>query len=131
MSIMFLWGVTLCGFVGRYRSWRWRQYISPKRWYLPTRPHDVTCQKSNIDIFTAVRTSDITKRVWINIRKKLFPFKFQHTFYQYTGSNNFPRREIKKNIQCPERKPQNGSGLELAPRAVERTFECMLHRVPS
>jgi hypothetical protein len=42
------------------RPWRWRQYASPKRWYLPTSPHCVTTQKNNIDIFTAVRTSSIT-----------------------------------------------------------------------
>jgi hypothetical protein len=27
----------------------------PKRWYLPTSPHGVTTQKTNNDIFTAVR----------------------------------------------------------------------------
>jgi hypothetical protein len=35
----------------------WRQYVSPKRWYLPTSPQGVTSQ--NIYIFTVVRTSNI------------------------------------------------------------------------
>jgi hypothetical protein len=26
------------------QGWRWRQYVSPKRWYLPTSPHGVTIQ---------------------------------------------------------------------------------------
>jgi hypothetical protein len=30
--------------------------VFPKRWYLHTSPHGVTTQKTNIDIFTAVRT---------------------------------------------------------------------------
>jgi hypothetical protein len=41
-------------------AWRWRQYVPPKPWYLPTSPHGVTTKKY-IDIFTAVRTSEITK----------------------------------------------------------------------
>jgi hypothetical protein len=41
------------------QPWRWRQYVHPKRWYLPTNPHYVTAQKTNIDIFTAVRTSNL------------------------------------------------------------------------
>jgi hypothetical protein len=39
---------------------RWRQYVPAKRWYLP-RPHDVTTQKTNIDIFTTVRTSNLMR----------------------------------------------------------------------
>jgi hypothetical protein len=31
-------------------------------WYLPTSPHGFTTQKSNIDIFTAVRTSNLIQR---------------------------------------------------------------------
>jgi hypothetical protein len=44
MSMFVLWVVTQC-------------HVPPKRWYLPTSPHGVTTQKTNIDIFTAVRTS--------------------------------------------------------------------------
>jgi hypothetical protein len=32
-------------------------------WYLPAGPHSVTAQKTNIDIFTAVRTSDIIQEL--------------------------------------------------------------------
>jgi hypothetical protein len=32
------------------QGWRWRQYIRPKRWYLPTSPHSVTIHNTNIDI---------------------------------------------------------------------------------
>jgi hypothetical protein len=28
-------------------------YVSPKRWYLPTSPYDVTIQKNNISTFAA------------------------------------------------------------------------------
>jgi hypothetical protein len=42
-------------------AWRWKQYISPKLWYLSTSPHGVTTQKNSIVIFTAVRTSNRTK----------------------------------------------------------------------
>jgi hypothetical protein len=31
-------------------------HVPPKRRYLPTNPHGVTTQKTNIDIFTSVRT---------------------------------------------------------------------------
>jgi hypothetical protein len=27
-------------------SWRWRQYVRPKCWYLPTSPHSITTQKT-------------------------------------------------------------------------------------
>jgi hypothetical protein len=37
--------------------WRWKQYVSPKRWYLPTSPHGVTTLKTNIDTFIAVSIS--------------------------------------------------------------------------
>jgi hypothetical protein len=33
--------------------------ISPKQWYLPASPLGITTQKTNIDIFTAVRSSDL------------------------------------------------------------------------
>jgi hypothetical protein len=39
------------------RNWRWRQYVPPKRWFISTNPHGA--QKTNIDIFTAVRTSNL------------------------------------------------------------------------
>jgi hypothetical protein len=63
--IMFFWVVMPCRLVGRYQrlgeTYCLRlQIISLKRWYLPTSPHDVTTQNNNIDIFIAVRTSNIT-----------------------------------------------------------------------
>jgi hypothetical protein len=33
----------------KLQSWRWRQYVPPKRWYLPTSPHGVSTQKTNIE----------------------------------------------------------------------------------
>jgi hypothetical protein len=33
--------------------------VSPKRWYLPRSSHSVATQKTNINIFTAVRTSHL------------------------------------------------------------------------
>jgi hypothetical protein len=29
------------------QPWRWRRYAPPNRWYLPTKPHDVTTQASS------------------------------------------------------------------------------------
>jgi hypothetical protein len=40
------------------QPWRWRQYVPPKRWYLPISPHGVTTQETNIDIYSAVRISN-------------------------------------------------------------------------
>lgn len=49
--ISFFWIVMPCGFVGRYRCFReiyclylqgWRQFVSPKHWFLPMNPHGVT-----------------------------------------------------------------------------------------
>jgi hypothetical protein len=42
----------------RRLCWKWF-YFPPKRWFLPISPHGVTTQKTNIDIFTAVRTSNL------------------------------------------------------------------------
>jgi hypothetical protein len=36
---------------------KWRQYVLPKLWYLPTSSHGATTQ-NNIDFFNAVRTSN-------------------------------------------------------------------------
>jgi hypothetical protein len=67
--------VTPCGLIRRYhrfgRTYRlhlqgvtalkWRQYVSAKRWHLPTSPDGVTTQKTNTDIFIAVRTPNFIK----------------------------------------------------------------------
>jgi hypothetical protein len=63
------WVVTPCGLVGRYQCFgektlppssapEMKAYVPSKRWYLPTSPHGVITQKTNIDIFTAVSTSN-------------------------------------------------------------------------
>jgi hypothetical protein len=36
-------------------------FFFPKRWYLLTSQHGLTTQKTNIDIFTVVRTSNLTQ----------------------------------------------------------------------
>jgi hypothetical protein len=41
-----------------YESWRWKEYVPPKRWYPPTSSQSVTIQETTIDSFTAVRTSN-------------------------------------------------------------------------
>jgi hypothetical protein len=38
---------------------RWRQYVSPKRWHLPTSLHGEKTQKKNIIIITAVKNSNL------------------------------------------------------------------------
>jgi hypothetical protein len=43
------------------QTWRWKQYVSPKRWYLPTSLFGVATQDNNIVILTAMRTSNPTK----------------------------------------------------------------------
>jgi hypothetical protein len=47
MSVLFFWVVTPF----------WRQYVSPKCWYLHTSPHGVKTQKTNIDERLHVCTS--------------------------------------------------------------------------
>jgi hypothetical protein len=49
--------------------WRWRQYVSPKHWYLPVSPHGITACKTNIIIFTTEETSDLTQ--WLILLKKI------------------------------------------------------------
>jgi hypothetical protein len=50
MSKLVFWVVTPCRLVCVYllQGWRWRQYASPRYWYLPTSPHGVKTQKTNI-----------------------------------------------------------------------------------
>jgi hypothetical protein len=40
-------------------AWRWRKYVSPKRWYLRTNLHGVTTHKINIHILITLRISDL------------------------------------------------------------------------
>jgi hypothetical protein len=51
--------VTPCGVVGSYRCFGKTYCLHLQKWYIPTSPHGVATQKTNIDIFTAVKTSDL------------------------------------------------------------------------
>jgi hypothetical protein len=42
----------------QFEFWRWKQYVSPKLWYLLTSIHGITSQKNNSEIFTAGRPSN-------------------------------------------------------------------------
>jgi hypothetical protein len=55
--MLIFWVVTSCGLVGRYQQ---DVNVPPKRRYLPTSQQGITIQKNNIDIFTALRTSDLS-----------------------------------------------------------------------
>jgi hypothetical protein len=57
-------GETYCPHI---QPWGRRQYVPPKRWYLSTNPRGVTTQKININIFTAVRISDLSR--WFDTPK--------------------------------------------------------------
>jgi hypothetical protein len=91
--MLFFWIVTPSKLVGRYQRFggTYRLHgdshqrfgeirclhrdsiISPKRWYLSTSPQGVTTQKTNIDIFTAERTSDLI----FTLFRKCLHIKFQ------------------------------------------------------
>jgi hypothetical protein len=45
MSVLVFWVVTPCGLLCRYQRLGWRQYVSPKHWYLP---HGIITQKTDI-----------------------------------------------------------------------------------
>jgi hypothetical protein len=47
----------------KIQPWRWRQYFTPKRCYLPTSLHGITTHNVNKDIMTAVRTSNLMSHV--------------------------------------------------------------------
>jgi hypothetical protein len=60
MLMVVVWVVMLYVLVGGYQHFgetyclhlqplSWKQYVPPKRWYLPTSPHDITIQKTTID----------------------------------------------------------------------------------
>jgi hypothetical protein len=57
---------------------------SPKRWYIPTSPDDVATQKTNIDIFAAVRTSNLIRGFVSD-----FNFKFHKTGIQMQNQENW------------------------------------------
>jgi hypothetical protein len=71
----------------RFQGWIWRQYVSPKRWYLRISLHGITTQ--NIVIFTAENSSLITTDV--RIANNLFenrsenPLNVSPDPYRYTN----------------------------------------------
>jgi hypothetical protein len=67
MMMLFFCVVTPCGLVDRYQRIGGTYCLhiqgimaSPIPWNLPKIPHRVTTKNYNIDIFTAVRTSNVT-----------------------------------------------------------------------
>jgi hypothetical protein len=56
----------------------WRQDVPPKHWYPLTDPRGVTTRKTTVDIFTAVRTSDLILRPY-------FPPSGQTDLFLVTG----------------------------------------------
>jgi hypothetical protein len=58
-QMVIFWVVTACGFVGGGTSVSEEHTASMFR--VEVCPHDVTTQKTTIDILTAVRTSDLMK----------------------------------------------------------------------
>jgi hypothetical protein len=75
MKIAVLRNVTPRSLVDRYQSFkelywlhlysrRGRQYIIPKRWSLSTKLHDVMPQKSAMLIITAVRTPNLSSKLF-------------------------------------------------------------------
>jgi hypothetical protein len=88
MLMLFFWLVMPCGLVGRYQRlggdqpWKWGRYFPPNRFHLPPSPHGVTTQKTNIDIMSSVRTSNL-------ISKEIKPLK------QVTNSRTKRKKETK------------------------------------
>lgn len=58
MAMLVLWAAALL----QLEPWECRRYVRQKRrWNPPTPPHSVTAQKTNNEIFTALRISDLQK----------------------------------------------------------------------
>jgi hypothetical protein len=76
--LVLVFGVVMpYGLVGRcfgemcclhIQPWRWRQYVPPKRWYLPTSPRDVTALKTSIDstVHFTVQPNFVTETILIS-----------------------------------------------------------------
>jgi hypothetical protein len=89
---LVFWVVKPCGLVGRYQCFSETYCLHLQPWrYLPTRPHGITAQKTNIDIFTTVSTSistSISSEVWTYLcsssaRKATFHLKIMLYFLRY------------------------------------------------
>jgi hypothetical protein len=67
------WSMEYCEDINN-QCWRWRQYFSLKCLYLPVCPHGITTQKTNINIFTTGRTSNLIhiNNIFITRHKKNF-----------------------------------------------------------
>jgi hypothetical protein len=66
---LFVTTVFRINMVSSSSALKWRQYVSPKRWYLLTSPHFIVTQTSNIVILTTVRNSHLTNCSFL-LRKK-------------------------------------------------------------
>jgi hypothetical protein len=97
--------------VGRYRRlggthslhlqrWRRKKYVPPKRRCLPTIPHGLAIQKTNIDIFTTVRTWNLM--LSFPIMTVVFDLYAHHT-----GRNGQPVRNTAV-AHCMKLTPQVG-----------------------
>jgi hypothetical protein len=58
---------------GHLQPYRWRQYVSPKRWYTPTSLHGVTAQNNNIVIFPSCFPTTILYAFLIFLMHKACP----------------------------------------------------------
>jgi hypothetical protein len=76
------------------QPWRWVRCVSQKRWYLATRPHDVTTQKTDTDIFTAVRTSDLSCSFKMPVFWVLAPCSLEEVHRRFRGACCFHRKDV-------------------------------------
>jgi hypothetical protein len=65
MSMMVFWAVTPCGRLGRYQHFGGTYCLNLQ----PLSPHYITTQKTNIDTFTAVRTSNLFVKLNVSISR--------------------------------------------------------------
>jgi hypothetical protein len=81
MTMLLFWAVTSCRFVGTYQPiGRWRQYVSPKRLYLPTNLHGVTTQSNNV--VNHIVSSQTVDMIVCHI-KVVYTFYLIEAFYNY------------------------------------------------
>jgi hypothetical protein len=109
-SMWVFWVVTFCGLnrqipAFRRNIWRVRQYVPPKHWCLPTSPHVVTTQKTDIDKFTVVRTVNLLPmrlgKVWWTVEIRQCMYWSTHSFapkFQPAGSMFWCYLKTKQNI---------------------------------
>jgi hypothetical protein len=71
---------------------------SLKRRYLPTSPHGVTTQKNNIDIFTAVITSNLTQIMMLFLTY----FLKYYCSFEFLRAKYSPQNFFLKEDGCPD-----------------------------